>query len=139
MNNGGETMIKLRPHHLFCVQGFNGYGYDEEFKKNMHDIHERIVEKNESFVIVERGDDICAKCPHLKGNSCTNTMTTDSEVMEHDAKLMRILDFEYGREMTMKDLMDYFERNGDRLMKIRRICNACPWKEYCSFLEKRHS
>ncbi|MBM4386117.1 MAG: DUF1284 domain-containing protein [Deltaproteobacteria bacterium] len=129
-------MIKLRPHHLFCVQGFNGYGYDDAFKRNMREIHDRVVEGNESFVVVERGDDICAKCPHLKDNTCANDRTTDGEVMEHDAKLMRILDFEFGREMTLKDLMDYLEKNGGRFMKIRRICNACSWREYCSFLEK---
>ena len=27
--------IKLRGHHLLCLQGFQGYAYDDSFVKNM--------------------------------------------------------------------------------------------------------
>jgi hypothetical protein len=37
MPNENEV-IKLRVHHLLCLQGYQGYGYDECFKKNLENI-----------------------------------------------------------------------------------------------------
>ena len=38
-------MIKLRPHHLLCTQGYSGKGYSREFVENMTEIVKSI--KNE--------------------------------------------------------------------------------------------
>ena len=35
-------MIKLRYHHLLCINYFKGYGYDEDFINNMKKIKAKI-------------------------------------------------------------------------------------------------
>ena len=42
-------MIKLRPHHLLCTQGYSGKGYSREFVENMTEIVKSI--KNEKVQV----------------------------------------------------------------------------------------
>ena len=48
-------MIKLRPHHLLCTQGYSGKGYSREFVENMTEIVKSIKnEKSTSTVDIFR-------------------------------------------------------------------------------------
>ncbi|WP_263641218.1 hypothetical protein [Methanobrevibacter arboriphilus] len=38
MNINEKKVIYLRGHHLLCLQGYQGYGYDDNFKKNIETI-----------------------------------------------------------------------------------------------------
>jgi uncharacterized protein len=41
--DGDESKsLKIRPHHIFCIQGFQGSGYSREFKINLASIIEEI-------------------------------------------------------------------------------------------------
>jgi len=41
-----NNLIYLRAHHLLCLQGYQGYGYDEKFKKNMNKVFHQLNIKN---------------------------------------------------------------------------------------------
>lgn len=43
-------MIKLRPHHLLCTQGYSGNGYSDNFVKNMDYITEMLRNSNPEIV-----------------------------------------------------------------------------------------
>lgn len=89
-----NNIIKLRGHHLLCLQGYQGYGYDSEFEKNMTKIHKKLnittindndnndytnnknnennKNKNNNIKIIvgDTADDLCAFCPNLKEGIC---------------------------------------------------------------------
>lgn len=44
-------MIKLRPHHLLCTQGYSGKGYSREFVENMTEIVKSIKNKKSTSTV----------------------------------------------------------------------------------------
>ena len=83
--------LVLRGHHLLCLQGFQGYGYDEAFVENMSEINR--LRKLEDTVISLTGtaDDICKACPNLKGGICEN-QKQDETIKSMDEKVLSKLD-----------------------------------------------
>lgn len=85
-----NNIIKLRGHHLLCLQGYQGYGYDCKFGKNMTKIHKKlnIVTTNDNddndnsntnnknninnikIIVNDIADDLCKFCPNLKEELC---------------------------------------------------------------------
>ena len=62
----------LRGHHLLCLQGFQGYGYDENFVKNMTEINRQRKLADTTIALTDSPDDICKSCPNLKDGICEN-------------------------------------------------------------------
>ena len=63
-----EKIIKLRPHHLLCTQGYSGKGYSENFVKNMDKVVSRLrTDKNAQVQIVFDTDCLCQECPSKIG------------------------------------------------------------------------
>lgn len=54
-------MIKLRPHHLLCTQGYSGKGYSREFVENMTEIVKSIKNEKVQVQLIFSEDDICSK------------------------------------------------------------------------------
>ena len=53
-------MIKLRPHHLLCTQGYSGKGYSREFVENMTEIVKSIKNEKVQVQLIFSEDDICS-------------------------------------------------------------------------------
>ena len=63
-----DKIIRLRPHHLLCTQGYSGKGYDENFVLNMTLITDRMrTDPDLKVQIVFSTDDICRFCPRKRG------------------------------------------------------------------------
>ena len=45
-NGVGSEPIRIRAHHLLCMQGFQGYGYNKTFTENMTHIAPRNSQKS---------------------------------------------------------------------------------------------
>ena len=77
----GETLMAaaspapaLRGHHLLCILGFRGLGYDEAFVANMTRVVGLIRKKPETvFTLTDSADILCATCPR-----CVNGRGGDS-------------------------------------------------------------
>ncbi len=121
-------MIVLRPHHILCIKQFKGYGYDNEFIKNMFNILERI--NKEQIIIKIDFDDICKKCPNLINNICIS----DSEINLLDSKVLEFLNIKLNRPMYFNEINSYLLKylTEDTFFKI---CNSCSWykKGFCDY------
>ena len=116
-------MIKLRPHHLLCTQGYGGKGYSDEFVANMTAITNQLRGQSDCKVqIVFGSDDICACCPKKRGEGvCANGSGPD----DMDSKM---IDY-FGVEQKC---YSYLELTGviNSTMTgamMDDICGECSW------------
>ena len=83
--------LTLRGHHLLCLQGFQGYGYDDKFVKNMSYINNLRKSENTTVSITNKADDICRCCPNLKNNLCGNEKQ-NAEIIKMDNEILSKID-----------------------------------------------
>lgn len=125
--------LVLRGHHLLCLQGFQGFGYDEDFVKNMDEINQARKLDDTTISITNEADDICKACPNLKNNLCENyaqnerIISMDNEVL---SKLNPV------REYNSADLFKKVENTFNSKEKVNNICSKCMWHEECLFYQK---
>ena len=80
----------LRGHHLLCLKGFQGYGYDENFTKNMIDVNSKRKMENTTITLTNSPDDVCKACPNLKNNVCENEKQNEKIVFMDNEVLKKI-------------------------------------------------
>lgn len=122
-------MIHIRPHHLLCIHGFRGKGYNEEFVENMIEIVKEIKEnKKVDLNIVNRTDAICLKCPNKIGE---NLCTTQENIELLDRQVLDVLELTKER-YSYKEILDSIKRNLTQ-EDFQSICSDCEWYdlEYC--------
>ena len=77
-----ENEIRLRAHHLLCLQGFQGYGYNKEFIQNLYEILQRFdTEPKLEIQVITECDDICMKCPYNKDNVCSKEPDSEEKIL----------------------------------------------------------
>ena len=114
-------MIKLRPHHLLCTQGYSGKGYSREFVENMTEIVKSIKNEKVQVQLIFSEDDICSKCPNLSENNICKSETVniiDNKVIKYFELEEKIYEYEslirYIKSHITKEIMD-------------DICGNCEW------------
>jgi hypothetical protein len=118
--------IKLRAHHLLCLYGFRGLGYNKEFVENMQAIVDRIRENPSIEIELVRGaDDICLKCPHNIEDRCSKP---GRNVEEFDQGIIDRLKVEIGNEAESRNLLNLIETR-IRPGELSLICKGCEWLE----------
>ena len=125
-------MLKIRGHHLLCLQGFQGYGYNEDFVKNMTIIYDKIMNDEEYIKLISSIDDICKKCPNNKCDICINK-DENSKIIKMDKIVLRKLQKEknsdYYKASELFDLINnkLFTKKED----IKNTCLRCKWYDVC--------
>lgn len=125
--------LKLRGHHLLCLQGFQGYGYSEDFIKNMTRINEMRKSKNCIITLTNKKDDICSSCPNLKNNICENEKQNEIIEKMDDAVLLKL---DLNKEYDAVELFDEVSLKFNTLKSVENICTGCKWSEKCLFYKK---
>ena len=122
----------LRGHHLLCLQGFQGYGYDEDFVKNMAEINKIRKLDNTTISITNEADDICRACPNLKGGLCENQKQNDS-IKSMDDEVISKLD--PSKEYNSLNLFKEVETIFNSKESVSKICSKCMWHKECLFYQ----
>jgi len=115
--------IKLRAHHLLCLQGYEGKGYSPEFVTEMSklaDIFKRAPDTK--FTLVAGVDDICKHCPHLIKNKCVHANPPEPQ----DAKVIKHFALVIGNQYTYKTVTDMIRQKIDAKI-FMDICGTCDW------------
>ena len=124
--------LKLRGHHLLCLKGFQGYGYDENFVENMTRVNSLRKNSTTKVVLLDEPDDICSSCPNLKDNICENK-TQNENIVSMDREVLKKLD-----RKKEYDCLELFEVVGEIFNtkdSVSKICNNCMWHEKCLFYQ----
>lgn len=116
--------MKLRPHHLLCTQGYSGRGYNETFVENMTAIttYLRTDPNGARVEIVNSTDDICGKCPRMKGEDlCDN----NDKVKRFDAKVAAYFGIEEKTYVYQDIIKEINAKMTSGMMDD--ICGECEW------------
>ena len=122
----------LRGHHLLCLQGFQGYGYSEDFTKNMTKIN--LARKSDATIIhlTDSPDDICKSCPNLKNNICENELQ-NNKIVKMDREVLKKID--KAQEYNSQDLFGKISQIFNTKESVSKICFNCMWHEKCLFYQ----
>ncbi|ARK22021.1 DUF1284 domain-containing protein [Sporosarcina ureae] len=118
-------MIKLRGHHIFCLLGYRGMGYSEEYTANMTNIHDELRERPDTFIQIMKGPDyLCAKFPEGQPYHCEDDgiYVRDSEILH---KLgLKVSDVLPWREVERRIRVHVVPED------IAVVCETCSWRSY---------
>lgn len=123
----------LRGHHLLCLQGFQGYGYSEDFTKNMTKINDLRKLGETTISITDYADDICKYCPNLKDNQCMDE-NHNARIVEMDGNVLDKID--KNKEYNSLDLFEKIGEIFTTKKSVENICFNCIWHEECLFYQK---
>lgn len=119
--------MKLRAHHILCIQGYIGNGYDENFTNNMDNIVNHLnLNPKSKIIIIDSMDCICSKCP----NNINNThCQTQNKVKTLDSNVINLLNIEKNKPYAYDEILEILTKNLS-INKFNNICNTCQWFEY---------
>lgn len=124
--------MKLRPHHLLCIQKFTGHGYDADFTKHMKYIVSELTRNPETQITLSQGcDDLCKACPNNLGGACTSL----EKVECMDSAVLDICGLEYGEITSWSDAASKAREMIFKTEKFNCICACCQWFELCKRTE----
>ncbi|WP_409199749.1 DUF1284 domain-containing protein [Methanobrevibacter sp. DSM 116169] len=123
-------IISLRGHHLLCLQGFQGYGYDESFVENMKEIKNLINNKNTKIKILNTSDDICKYCPNLTDTGLCIDEKSNLKIQSMDNEVINKLNLDVD-EIISEDLFNIINNIFKSSEDIDPICNNCLWTKEC--------
>lgn len=123
----------LRGHHLLCLKGFQGYGYDQDFVKNMTDINTKRKLDTTTIKLTNSSDDICKNCPKLESNLCENE-NQNKRIVEMDNEVLRNLNV--SKEYNAVELFKKVDSIFNTKESVSKICSNCMWHEKCLFYQK---
>ena len=125
--------LVLRGHHLLCLKGFQGYGYDEEFTENMAFINSKRKLKDTTVQLTSSPDDICSACPNLKDGICEN-QSQNEMIVSMDREVLKKLD--PAKEYNSIELFNKIDTIFNSKESVGEICFGCKWSEKCLFYQK---
>lgn len=148
MKNKSFQIIQLRAHHLLCLQGYQGYGYDEKFKENLEKILTSLKnDKNIQITLTDSKDDICNCCPHLNNEKCISGLDlektpanyekiseSNNKIVEMDSKILNKANLEKNKKYSYKELINKINDVFSTYFKAKEICNDCEWENECLWL-----
>ncbi|MED4204924.1 DUF1284 domain-containing protein [Neobacillus mesonae] len=118
-------MFKLRGHHLFCLLGYRGMGYSEEYVENMTRLHQTLREKPETLIQLVKGpDQLCEKYPNSGTYHCQ-----DLSIYDQDAAILAKMGLKIGQILKWEDI----ESSIRKLVvpsDIQIFCETCSWRSY---------
>lgn len=124
--------MKLRPHHLLCIQKFTGHGYSPAFTAHMTALTASLRQSPEQTVTLVSGADVlCAACPHLLNGVCASA----EKVSAMDAAVREIVGETEG---TWAFLADKARAEILRTEQFHHICGNCEWYALCRRTEEHH-
>ena len=120
--------MKLRPHHLLCIQKYTGSGYNEGFVSHMNGLIQSLKEDLfQQIELVCGGDDVCTACPCREGGTCASAEKTAR--MDH--AVLSACGFSCGQTGSWASFAEAAVEAVLSAGEFERICADCQWFELC--------
>lgn len=130
--------LKVRAHHLLCLQGFQGYGYDDNFVDGMVDFL-KVYESDPEleFEVTADVDAICAPCPHRDDQVCRKDLDADRRIKETDRRTLTKLGIAAGATGNARVFLSHVNATLKSKNDVAEICGTCPWTAKCLWYQSR--
>jgi len=116
--------MEIRGHHLLCLYGFNGLGYNKRFIDNLQQILDLLRrDYGQKIKLIDGVDDICRYCPHCRNNQCSNNQIDPQDL---DRKVLSKIDLRKGSYYRAVRVFTLIKEN-IKLSDLERWCRECPW------------
>lgn len=122
-----QEKFLIRPHHMLCLQFFEGKGYSDDFVRNMTNIKSKLDRENPILNIVHCTDDICADCPKKINKKCIN----EESVQGHDDRVYKKIAEDVGDCARWEDIKQAVYKNIIDAGNMKEICQDCSWSYIC--------
>jgi len=123
--------MRLRGHHLACLTGFTGHGYDPTFTRRLAELA-AAWRAGEVVEVVEGCDDVCASCPWRAGDGCGRHPDADAAVRAQDRAVLAALGRVPGDRTTCATVTADLSRPDTREV-VLASCGDCSWASVCAF------
>lgn len=120
-----DEVIKLRPHHLLCIQHFEGRGYSRDFTDNMEKLIGALEGINPKITLTCAVDSICSCCPNNDGGSCKDK----DKVYNMDRNALELMDLNENETKRYSEYTAVARRIGED--EAQRVCKKCQWQGIC--------
>jgi hypothetical protein len=130
-SENGSKCLKIRAHHLCCIQGFQGYGYSLAFVANLRAVISDIMAfPSRSLELISECDVICASCPSKR--ECTAQESTVSRrIRNMDLVVMDKLKIKEGTIMEAGKAFRLINSQLSNASDIEEVCGTCKWRQKC--------
>lgn len=128
--------MKIRAHHLLCMQGFQGYGYSDDFTRNMAETIKNLNSNPQQRIeLTVKRDIICSCCPHNKKERCKN-LIVNQNIMRMDRKVLRKIGLDEGTSVTACEIFSLVNKQFETYNDIEEVLEPADGKKNASGLFK---
>lgn len=129
--------FRIRAHHLLCVQGYQGYGYDSLFTANLTRIRQLFDKAPQSWTkVVAANDIVCACCPHAGEHGCEKDQTAAARIRTMDLTILDRLNLIEGANQRIGALLTLVNTTFKTRSRLQGICDNCRWQAQCLWFQK---
>lgn len=127
--------MKIRAHHLLCMQGFQGYGYSNDFTNHLQNIVTQLrTNPNTLIQVVAECDTICDGCPNLNESKCQkDNADSDSLIKNIDFNVLKHVGIDADSIMEFSLVIEKINEVLKNRAQLVDICGDCQWIEKCTW------
>lgn len=127
--------MKLRPHHILCVQFLpeGNIGRGDQFKEMETKIKDVMIRHDDTLIEVAEGvDELCGACPDCADGRCNNRYGDEDSVRKWDARIMNGLEISYHDRVRAMDLRSLIRKKAP----LAFCRDRCPWRSVCGVFDQ---
>lgn len=123
--------LKIRAHHLCCIQGFQGFGYSPAFVANMRAVISDLEAlPSRPLKLVTNCDAICISCPS-KRECAVQESPLSRRIKQMDIVVLDKLGLEDGAVLRADEAFKLINLKINSHSDIEDVCGTCKWRQKC--------
>lgn len=121
-------ILTLRPCHILCRIGYNGYGYSPEFISEMTRTVNILKSSRIKMIVVRPGfDNICRSCPHAEFEcNPENLGLRGNYLLDLDKRTLKMLKLKPGHRYPLPEIDERIAKVTPE--ELRAHCKQCEWR-----------
>ncbi len=127
-----SIITKVRAHHLLCMQGFQGYGYNDNFVSYLKNVIERFkANPNMIIQVVDYCDVICSGCPHQVEHMCNESTDSEYQIKTMNLNVLKYTGIQSNSIGTIQEMQNRINNTFKNQKQLVDVCGDCQWSEKC--------